>query len=57
MVIRVRSTQKFPIVSDRRRVRPRISATTTAIPTAAETKFWTVSPAICVRWAIVDSPP
>ncbi len=56
-MIRVRSTQKFPIVSERRRVRPRISATTTAIPTAAETKFCTVSPAICVRWAIVDSPP
>ena len=57
MVIRVRSTQKFPIVSERRRVRPRIRATTTAMPTAAETKFWTVSPAIWVRWAMVDSPP
>ena len=54
---RVRSTQKLPIVSERRRVSPRTRATATAIPTAADTKFCTVSPAICVRWLIVDSPP
>jgi hypothetical protein len=29
----------------------------TAIPTAADTKFCTASPAIWVRWLIVDSPP
>ena len=57
VVTRVRSTQKFPIVSERRRVNPRMSATATAMPTAAETKFWTASPDICVRWLIVDSPP
>ena len=28
-----------------------------AIPTAAETKFCTVNPVICVRWLSVDSPP
>ena len=26
------------------------------MPTAAETKFWTARPAICVRWPIVASP-
>ena len=36
---RVRSTQKLPIVSLRRRVIPRTSAIATAMPTAAETKF------------------
>ena len=54
---RVRSTQKLPIVSLRRRVMPRTRAIATARPTAAETKFWTASPLICVRWLIVDSPP
>ena len=57
VVARVRSTQKFPIVSLRRRVMPRITAIATAMPTAADTKFCTVSPAICVRWLMVDSPP
>ena len=57
VVVRVRSAQKFPIVSERRRTRPRTSAIATAIPTAADAKFCTVSPAICVRWLIVDSPP
>ena len=42
---RVRSTQKLPIVSLRRRVMPRTSATATAMPTAAETKFCTARPA------------
>ncbi len=55
--MRTRSTQKFPIVSLRRRASPRISATATEIPTAADTKFCTVSPAIWVRWLIVASPP
>ena len=53
---RTRSTQKLPIRSVRERVNPRISATATAMPTAAETKFCTASPAICTRWPIVDSP-
>ncbi len=57
VVARVRSTQKLPIVSERRRVIPRTSAIATEIPTAAETKFCTASPLICVRWLIVDSPP
>jgi hypothetical protein len=33
-----------------------MKATATAMPTAADTKFWTASPAICVRNDIVDSP-
>ena len=45
-VPRVRSTQKLPIVSDRRRAKPRISAMATAIPEAAEKNEWTVMPAI-----------
>jgi APA family basic amino acid/polyamine antiporter len=32
-------------------------AEATAMPTAAETKFWTASPAICVKYVIVVSPP
>ena len=27
-----------------------------AMPTAADTKFWTVNPSICVRWLIACSP-
>ncbi len=54
-VVRVRSTQKLPIVSARRRAMPRISATITAIPAAADTKFWTARPIICVRLLTVDS--
>ena len=38
------------------RAKPRTRATTTAMPTAAETKFCTARPAICTRWPIVDSP-
>jgi pimeloyl-ACP methyl ester carboxylesterase len=55
-VIRVKSTQKFPRWSERRRAKPRITAAATAMPTAAETKFCTASPAICTRWPMVDSP-
>ncbi len=36
---------------------PRMIATTTAMPAAADTKFWTVKPSIWVRWLIVFSPP
>ena len=53
---RTRSTQKLPIRSVFDRVNPRISATATAMPTAAETKFWTASPAICTRCPMVASP-
>ena len=52
----VRSTQKFPMVADWRRVRPRIRATATARPTAADVKFCTARPTICVRWLAVFSP-
>ena len=44
------------MVSARWRVKPRISATATAMPTAAETKFCTVSPVIWTRSLIVVSP-
>lgn len=43
---RVRSTQKLPRRSVPERAKPRTSATVTAMPTAADTKFCTVSPAI-----------
>ena len=54
--MRIRSTQKLPSRSVFLRANPRTSATATATPTAAETKFCTASPAICTRWPIVDSP-
>ncbi len=53
---RTRSTQKLPMVALRRRMRPRMRATATQRPTAADTKFCTASAAIWVRWLIVDSP-
>src|SRR5438132_1661880 len=56
VVVRVRSAQKFPSVLDRRRTSPRTSATATEAPAAADTKLWTASPAIWVRYDIVDSP-
>lgn len=48
-MVRVRTTQKFPMVWADRRANPRISATSVAMPAAADAKFWTVSPSICVR--------
>jgi hypothetical protein len=48
-VERVRSTQKLPIPPDCLRTKPRMNATTTAMPVAAERKFCTLSPSICVR--------
>jgi len=45
-VLRVRSTQKLPIVSVCLRAMPRINAAMHAIPVAADTKFCTVSPTI-----------
>ena len=56
MVARVRSTQKLPSRSVRERAKPRSSAMATEIPTAADRKFWTVSPTIWTRWPMVDSP-
>ena len=40
-----------------RLAKPLITAASTAIPTAAETKFWTASPAICEKYESVVSPP
>ena len=45
----MRSTQKLPIVSAERREKPRMNAASVAMPAAADTKFWTVSPSIWVR--------
>ena len=53
----VPSTQKWPRGDDPRRVRRRMSATITAMPAGADTKFCTVSPNIWLRWLIVVSPP
>ena len=43
------SCQKLPRPVPLRPMMPRISATATAMPTAAETKFCTVSPAIWLK--------
>ena len=56
MVPRTRSTQKLPSSPVFRRAKPRTNAIATAMPTAAETKFWTARPAIWTRWPWVDSP-
>ena len=53
----MRSTQKLPMLFADARAKPRMTATVTAMPVAAETKFCTVSPVICVRFAMVVSPP
>jgi hypothetical protein len=47
----MRSCQKLPSngLELRRAMMPRISAIATAMPVAAETKFWTVSPAIWLK--------
>ena len=34
-----------------------MNATSTAMPTPAEMKFWTARPAICEKYDIVVSPP
>ncbi|SKY82183.1 Uncharacterised protein [Mycobacteroides abscessus subsp. abscessus] len=52
----MRSTQKLPISpSPRRFTNPLMSATATAIPTAADTKFCTASPSIWERLLITTS--
>ena len=43
------STQKLPIVSRSRRAMPRMNATASAMPAAADAKLWYASPAIWVR--------
>jgi hypothetical protein len=55
-VPRTRSTQKFPIVVELFREKPRIRATATAMPTAALRKFWTASAPIWDRYDMVVSP-
>ncbi len=52
----MQSDQKFPIPFDFSRATPRMTATAIAMPVAAERKLWRASPAICVKWDIVDSP-
>ena len=47
--VRVTSTQKLPSAAPERRAKPRMTAATTAMPTAAETKFCTARPAICEK--------
>jgi hypothetical protein len=54
---RVRSTQKLPSLVVSRRAKPRMTAASTAMPTAAETKFCTASPAIWEKCDMVVSPP
>ena len=44
-------------VALRRAMMPRMSAMATAMPVAAETKFWTVRPAIWLKYESVVSPP
>ena len=46
IVPRTRSTQKLPRSPVRLRANPRTSAIATAMPTAADAKFWTAKPAI-----------
>ena len=53
----MRSTQKFPMVSDLRREKPRTSVIATAMPTAAVTNCCTVSAPIWEKYDIVVSPP
>ena len=50
---RVRSTQKLPMYRLSCRAMARMRAATTAIPTAAEAKFWTVRP---TAWTNTDVP-
>ena len=52
---RTMSTQALPSRSVRLRTNPRTRATATAMPTAAETKFWTVRPAVATAWPMVVS--
>ena len=53
----MRSIQNEPTVLDEAREKPRISATASAMPVAAERKFWWVRPSIWERYESVLSPP
>ena len=55
--VRTTSCQKLPKPLPLRPTIPRISATATQMPTAAEAKFCTVSPAIWLKYVSVVSPP
>ena len=55
-VPRTRSAQKLPSSPVRERAKPRTSATATAMPTAAETKFCTARPPVCTTWPMACSP-
>ncbi len=55
-MMRVRSTQKLPICVALERAIARMSAPATAMPTAAETKFCTVSPAVWTSGPTPASP-
>ena len=54
---RVMSTQKFPIVGDFRREKPRTMAIAAAMPTAALTNCCTVSTPIWEKYDMAVSPP
>ena len=56
MIERVRSTQKFPIALADCLTKPRMNAMAAAMPTAADKKFCTASPNICVKLLTVLSP-
>ena len=51
------STQKFPIVGEFRREKPRTTAIATAMPMAGLTNCCTVSTPICEKYDMVVSPP
>ena len=55
--MRVTSCQKFPSSFAPRLAKPRMTAASTAMPTAADTKFCTPSPAIWEKYVSVVSPP
>ena len=50
------STQKLPMLLTLCRAKPRMRATATTNPVAADRKFWTAKPAICTKYPIADSP-
>ena len=51
------STQKFPIVGELRREKPRTRAMAAASPMAGLTNCSKVSAPICEKYDMVDSPP
>ena len=55
MTLRIRSTRKLPMVVADLRENAKMSAPRTAIPIAADRKFWTASPTIWVKELRVTS--